>query len=80
MTSRRAVPHLISTRIERRGSVRAIASITPLKVTIAPTVFGEQSLPEGIEIALTGVAETLLLPLVGRAVDATTPSPILGDS
>lgn len=44
MTSRRAVPHLISTRIERRGSVRAIASITPLKVTIAPTVFGEQSL------------------------------------
>lgn len=47
-------------------------STTSLQLTSRPA--------EGIEIALTGVAETLLLPLVGRAVDATTPSPILGDS
>jgi O-methyltransferase involved in polyketide biosynthesis len=32
-----------------------------------------------VKVTLTGVTETLLIPLVGRAMDATTRSPILGD-
>ncbi|KAI1124072.1 S-adenosyl-L-methionine-dependent methyltransferase [Nemania abortiva] len=32
-----------------------------------------------VPVSLTGVAETLLIPLLGRAVDAATQSPILGD-
>ncbi|KAI0399835.1 S-adenosyl-L-methionine-dependent methyltransferase [Xylaria palmicola] len=34
---------------------------------------------ERAKVTLTGVAETLLIPLLGRATDAVAPSPILGD-
>ncbi|KAI0440828.1 S-adenosyl-L-methionine-dependent methyltransferase [Xylaria telfairii] len=38
-----------------------------------------QMTAERINITLTGVAETLMIPLLGRAVDATTQSPVLAD-
>ncbi|KAI0102651.1 S-adenosyl-L-methionine-dependent methyltransferase [Nemania sp. FL0031] len=40
---------------------------------------GMQQLAQRVPVSLTGVAETLLIPLLGRAADAATPSPILGD-
>ncbi|KAI8944260.1 S-adenosyl-L-methionine-dependent methyltransferase [Xylaria longipes] len=40
---------------------------------------GTHQMAEKINVTLKGVAETLLIPLLGRAADATTQSPILGD-
>lgn len=42
----------------------------------------EEGIPSSdkIPVALEGLAETLLIPIAARALDATSPSPILGDS
>ena len=40
---------------------------------------GRQALSERAKVNLTGVTETLLIPLLGRAADAVTERPILGD-
>ncbi|KAI0809994.1 S-adenosyl-L-methionine-dependent methyltransferase [Xylaria sp. FL0064] len=41
---------------------------------------GVRQLAERTKVTLTGVTETLLIPLMGRAVDAATPNPILSDA
>ncbi|KAI1349160.1 S-adenosyl-L-methionine-dependent methyltransferase [Xylaria sp. FL0043] len=41
---------------------------------------GVRQLAERTKVTLTGVTETLLIPLMGRAVDAATSTPILGDA
>ncbi|KAF2972223.1 hypothetical protein GQX73_g1318 [Xylaria multiplex] len=40
---------------------------------------GMRQMAERTKVTLTGVTETLLIPLLGRAVDAATQSPILAD-
>ncbi|KAI0544797.1 S-adenosyl-L-methionine-dependent methyltransferase [Xylaria curta] len=40
---------------------------------------GMRQMAERVNVTLTGVTETLLIPLLGRAVDSTTQSPVLGD-
>ncbi|KAI0204355.1 S-adenosyl-L-methionine-dependent methyltransferase [Astrocystis sublimbata] len=52
---------------------------TPADSRPADGELGMRQMSERIHVTLTGPAETLLIPLVGRAVDATTQSPILGD-
>ncbi|RWA09881.1 hypothetical protein EKO27_g5220 [Xylaria grammica] len=55
------------------------SSLSPSASSPPLNGLGLQQMAERTKVTLTGVTETLLIPLVGRAIDATTPSPILAD-